>query len=173
MANISFPALVAGHWQSAMVLPGPWYGSLTEFSIRFSDGHEDIFSLPDEEEELPLFLKPGSLPYAEALRHDLPVLAVAEPGRFLHVMPELLDGLRTNVWLVERDPEAGEEECIAVYYGGHYRFECCRMGDLQWQIHSRNYHFESIHEPLADAIKAWLIQSQPAIDTVEQLLRRK
>jgi hypothetical protein len=123
-----------------------------EYRLKFSDGFQDDFTIPDEEGLLPEGTNEASKKYAKAIRIDMAIIPRIEPGRFYHVFQELIDGIQTNVWVIEQDPDPGEE-CYAVYYNEFYRFELYRsLGDKTWEVASRAAMAEKIDDTLAHKV---------------------
>jgi hypothetical protein len=127
-APIQFPVKVNGRRMTASVEEEIDHPLHNCFRVRFSDGFEDIFYL---DEDFLVGTNEKSVAYAKAIRLDIGNVIGLDTSRFYHIFQEIIDGIITNIWVIENDAE-DNEVCYAVYYNEFYRFELKRAGD-KWE----------------------------------------
>jgi hypothetical protein len=145
---IRFPVRISGAMQLAYV--EEQIGSSEQFIlfIRFEDGFHDIFYL--DEEGGVYGTKEGSIPYEHSIRRDIGILIGLDSKRFYFVIEEIIDGIVTNVWIVERDTES-KSVSYAVYFDNCYRFELIRKGS-KWLSFTQSKVFPEINQHLATRV---------------------
>lgn len=117
---IEFPVFVDGKPMTASVVEE--MGDPTQYSyrIQFTDGYEDIFTL--DEGILGTEKGDSSKPYVKAIRNDISRVIGLDTNKFYHVFPTLINGIATNVWIIEKEDD-DEQTYYGVYYNEEYRFE--------------------------------------------------
>lgn len=119
-STIEFPVNVKGKELLATVLEEEFNPVQYVYRISFSDGHEDSFYI--SEFGSVQGTKSNSAPYSRAIKNDLFPIIGLDKSKFFYVFPEVLDGTKINVWIIESETEEGER-IFKVYYGGGYHFE--------------------------------------------------
>ena len=125
---IQFPIYVGGKPMMATVLGEEGNNVQFAYRIRFSNGYEDVFCL--DEGMIEGDNKETSIPYAKAIRNDIVNVINLEPGKFWHIFQHPVDGISTNIWIIEK------EGVYKVYYNEYYRFELVEEGN-EWIVSSR------------------------------------
>ena len=122
MTPINFPVTVEGVPMTASVLEEiiPPYQFI--FRVKFSNGFEDLFYLGETGIHGDRI---NSAPYAKAISMDMDQVVGLDPSRFYHIFQEKIDGLLTNVWVIEIWLDS--KTSYAVYYNRFYRFELTRQ----------------------------------------------
>lgn len=131
MLPLSFAVDVAGIKQQATVLDDLSDMACYKYRVRFENGVEDIFTIVEGPENTIEAQERGHEHYCLALTVDLFELSKVVPENFLSVLPFKLEGEDVNVWLVEEEPDPGEDKCIMVNYNaiGGFQIYCVRE---QW-----------------------------------------
>jgi hypothetical protein len=124
---IEFPVHVGGKPMLATVLAEEGNAVQFAYRIRFSNGYEDLFCL--DEGVIEGDNKETSVPYAKAIRNDIVNVINLDPDSFWHVFQHPVDGMATNVWVIEK------EGAYKVYYNEYYRFELKQEQD-EWIVSS-------------------------------------
>jgi len=133
---IQFPVLLEGKAALAQVLEEIDHPVHTIFHVLFSDGYEDQFLLEDDGNVFGSGI--SAIPYAKAIRFDIGHLVGIDPSRFYYSYPEIIDGMTTNVWVMEGEDEA-HEIIYKVYYFEFFRFALRREGN-HWKVsHTPRY----------------------------------
>lgn len=101
------------------------------YRILFSDGYSDEFLLDEDTGRLYADKKEESLPYSKALTNDFEILIVVKPNKFYHVFQEEIDGVKTNVWVIQGERQG--RITYKVYYNSFYRFELQKLND-SWNV---------------------------------------
>jgi hypothetical protein len=146
ISPIEFPVRVNGLSMTARVLEEIIPPYLFTYRIRFSNGFEDLFSIGDAGVAGE---KINSGPYADAIRDDIGYVPGVDPDRFYHIFQETIDGMITNVWVIER--ETAERVSYAVYYNRFYRFELSRVDD-KWEPSTTAKIYPNINFTLATKV---------------------
>jgi hypothetical protein len=144
--SIEFPVKVNGVSMTARVLEEIIPPYLFTYRIRFSNGFEDFFSIG---EAGVAGEKINAGPYAEAIRDDIGYVVGVDPERFYHIFQETIDGMLTNVWVIER--ESATQVSYAVYYNRFYRFELTRVDD-HWEPSTTAKIYPNINFALATKV---------------------
>jgi len=127
---VSFPVFIDGKPATALVLEKSDHPVQIIFQVAFSNGFMDEFMLEDDGNVYGSGI--AAIPYAKAIRFDIGYLAILDPGRFYYNFPETIDGLKTNVWVIEGDAENGEP-VYKVYYFEFFRFALQRQQE-HWRL---------------------------------------
>ncbi len=117
--EVTFPVSCNGKRLTASVLEEIDHPVQTIFRVSFSNGFQDIFYLYDDGSVAGTTQK--AAPYAKAIRFDIGHMIGLDTNRFFYHFPEKIDGLKTNVWIVEGDDENGDP-IYKVYYFDFFRF---------------------------------------------------
>jgi hypothetical protein len=131
---IEFKTFVNGRAMTASVVEVDENPIQYSFRIQFSDGYEDTFTL--DEGMIEAGNGDASKPYIRAIRNDIENVIGLDTGKFYYVLPERIDGITTNVWIIEREDEKNKTY-YGVYYNGHYRFELRKIAE-EWSYTSRS-----------------------------------
>jgi hypothetical protein len=118
---ITFPVVVNGKLLNAIVereIPHPIQ---YVFRVRFSDGHVDDFCSDEDSANIYGDL-PESKPYQEAIKDDIGVIILINSEKFYHVFRDSVNGIETNIWVVEDEDKSGDI-CYKVYYNSFFRFQ--------------------------------------------------
>ena len=132
---IEFPVLLKDRKLTASVL---WFEDNPVqyiYRISFSDGYEDTFCLTDEGKIVGDNLN-ESKPYAHAIRSDIGNVIGLNTDNFYHIFQETIDGVKTNVWVIEKKDE-NNNTYFGVYYTNGYQFELRKVED-QWIYSTRS-----------------------------------
>ena len=128
--SIEFPVVVNGKNLIATVEEEVDHPVQVIYRISFSDGFFDEFCLDDELETITGDKGKETIPYADAIRNDINFVSFIEADKFYHVFQERINGVKTNVWVIEKQDDSGEIY-FAIYYNCFYRFELRRLGE-EW-----------------------------------------
>lgn len=147
---IAFTVLVKDTEQTATlveIVDNPLYN---EFVLRFSDGYQDHFILPEETDHvLPGKGKAGQ-PYAAAVQEDMLMLGLLTDNENVWCLRYPVDGRLTNVWIRENGNEA--EKSFSVYYLGDYYFHV-HYKDGKWRSETtRQIDPQPVDQELAEAV---------------------
>jgi hypothetical protein len=149
---VQFPVLINGVRQTAFVDEQIGKGAQSVLHIYFSDGFEDYFYLP---ESGGLYgSKPEVRPYEDSLRMDGKILTTLNPHRFYHTFQERVDGIITNIWILEQESDSGRIT-YAVYFNNAYRFEVMKMKN-KWVTFTKSIFNKEIDAVIAQRVKAAL-----------------
>jgi len=127
---VEFPVFIDARPATAYVLEELDHPEQTIFHIAFSDGFEDEFMIEDDGNVYGSGI--AAIPYAKAIRFDIGHLVGLDPSRFYYNYPDTIEGLKTNIWVIEDDNESGEP-VYKVYYFEFFRFALQRQYDL-WVV---------------------------------------
>ena len=130
---VQFPVYADGRRLTAFVLEEIDNPFRTVFRLAFSDGFEDEFLIEDDGNVYGSGIV--AIPYAKAIRFDIAHVVGLDPSRFYYNYQELLDGVRTNVWVIE-DEDEKNEVLFKVYYHEYFRFALKRRNH-EWVISDR------------------------------------
>ena len=142
---VEFPVCLDAKPATAMVLEEIDHPVQTIFRVAFSDGFEDEFLLEDDGNVYGSGI--AAVPYAKAIRFDISHLVGLDPNRFYYSYPETIDGMVTNIWVIECGDE--REPIYKVYYFEYFRFALQRRGN-QWCVSDKPRHGK---EPDQDMVK--------------------
>ncbi|MEO6316435.1 MAG: hypothetical protein ABIU63_05405 [Chitinophagaceae bacterium] len=145
---VQFQVVVNGHSAIASVLEEIDHPVKTIFLVAFSDGFEDEFMLEDDGNVYGSGIT--AIPYAKGIRFDIAHLIGLDPNRFYYSYNETIDGLRTNVWVIEGDSEA-RKPIYKVYYFEYFRFALQRSND-GWIVSHKPQHGREPDEKLVEKI---------------------
>jgi hypothetical protein len=106
---IQFPVLIEGKTVTAYVLEEIDHPVQTIFRVAFSDGFEDEFLLEEDGNVYGSGI--AAIPYQKAIRFDIGHVSAIHPNRFYYSYPEQIDGMKTNVWVIEGDYEHDQPTC--------------------------------------------------------------
>jgi len=146
MTPINFPVFVDGEQMIASVIDEIIPPHQFIFKVRFSNGYEDLFYLGDAGIHGGRANSPA---YAKAISMDIDHVLGLDPERFYHIFQEEIDGLMTNVWVIEK--EDSSKVYYAVYYNRLYRFELTRENS-QWIVSTKAKIYPNIKFELAKKI---------------------
>jgi hypothetical protein len=121
---ISFPVTVDGEQMTASVIEEIVPPFHFIYRVRFSNGYEDLFYLGDAGI---MGDRENSAVYSKALSNDIDHVVGMDPHKFYHIFQENINGVVTNIWVIERESVSGIS--YAVYYNRFYRFELTKDGD--------------------------------------------
>jgi len=127
---IQFPVFIHTKPAIAFVLEETDHPVQTFFQVAFSDGFEDRFTLEEDGNVYGSGI--ASIPYARAIRFDIANVMGLDPNRFYYNYPETIDGMKTNVWVIEGEAE-DSELIYKVFYFDYFRFALQRVNNL-WVI---------------------------------------
>jgi hypothetical protein len=127
-STIAFPVNLGGKELLATILEEEFNPVQYVYRILFSDGHEDSFTVSEFGKIEGT--KINSTLYSKAIKNDLFPIIGLDKSKFFYVFPEVINGIKTNVWIVENDTEEGEQ-IFKVYYQGDYHFEL-KKGNGKW-----------------------------------------
>jgi len=133
---IQFPVFIDAKPSTARVLEEIDHPVQTIFRVAFSDGFEDEFMLEDDGNIYGSGI--AAIPYAKAIRFDIGHIVGLDPSRFYYNYPETIDGMKTNVWVIEGDNGEGEP-IYKVYYFEFFRFALQRQNDQWFVSHKPRY----------------------------------
>lgn len=128
--EIVFPVTCNGKRLTASVIEEIDHPVQTVYRVSFSDGFEDTFYLDDDGSLCGTHQKAAA--YAKAIRFDIGHMIGLDTNRFFYHFPEKIDGLSTNVWVIEGDDENGEP-IYKVYYFDFFRFALQKQ-DQVWIV---------------------------------------
>jgi hypothetical protein len=142
---VQFPVLVNGVRQTAFVDEKMGKGAQSVLHIHFSDGFEDYFYLP---ENGGLYgSKPEVRPYEDALGMEGNILTTLNPHRFYHIFQERIDGVITNIWILEQESDSGKIT-YAIYFNNAYRFELMKV-KAKWVTFTKSVFNKEIDPVIA------------------------
>jgi hypothetical protein len=124
---IKFPVFIEGKPATASVLEEIDHPIQSIFRVAFSDGFEDEFLVEEDGNVYGSGI--AAIPYQKAIRFDISPAASVNPDRFYYSYPEQIDGMKTNVWVIEGDDE-NEQPIYKVYYFDFFRFALQKQNDL-------------------------------------------
>ena len=133
---VQFPVFIDGKPIIAHVLEEIDHPVQTIFRVVFSNGFEDEFQLEDDGNVYGSGI--AAIPYAKAIRFDIGHLVGLDPNRFYYNYPESIDGMKTNVWVIEGDCE-NREPIYKVYYFEFFRFALQRLNE-RWIISHKPHY---------------------------------
>ncbi len=146
---IEFSVFVNGRPLTASVIQVDENPVQYSYRIQFGDGYEDIFTL--DEGLIEADKGNESKPYIKAIRNDIGQVIGLDTNKFYHVFQDRIDGIVTNIWIIEKEDEKNETY-YGVYYSDHYRFELRRVND-EWIYSTRSKEpGASIDEVLAKKV---------------------
>jgi hypothetical protein len=154
--TIQFQVILGAKELLATVLEEEFNPIQYVFRIGFSDGHEDSFHVSEFGKVEGT--KSNSAPYAKAIKNDLFALIGLDRSKFFHIFPEVINGIKTNVWVVENLTEEGDQ-IFKVYYQGDYHFEL-KKGNGKWLSRSARVVNPEKIDPILAAKVSNLIDSQ-------------
>jgi hypothetical protein len=133
---VQFPVVIGTKPAIAYVLEEVDHPVQTIFRVAFSDGFEDEFLLEDDYNVYGSGI--AAIPYSKAIRFDIGHLIGLDPNRFYYNYPQTIDGMKTNVWVIEGEDEK-HEPIYKVYYFEFFRFALQRSGDVWIVSHKPRY----------------------------------
>lgn len=146
---IEFPTFVEGIPVTASVVEIKINPVQHCYRIEFSDGYEDVFTM--DEGMIEGDNGQSSKPYIKAIRHDLPQVIGLDTNKFYHIFQDKVDGILTNIWIIEKEDE-DDGTYYGVYYNGYYRFEY-RQVKNEWICSTRSKAGDSINAELVEKVK--------------------
>lgn len=127
---IVFPVFIEGKPATASVLDRSDEPLQPIFRVAFSNGFIDEFMLEDDGNVYGSGI--AAIHYAKAIRFDIGHLAKLDPTRFYFHFPETIDGMKTNIWVMEEyDRHMGS--VYKVYYFEFFRF-ALRWRKETWEL---------------------------------------
>ncbi len=132
---IEFPVFVDGRPMTASVVEEFTDTIQHSYRIEFSDGYTDAFTL--DEGVIIADNGEASKPYIKAIRHDISNVIGLDTNKFYHIFQDKIDGIITNVWIVEKEDEEEREIYYNIYYNEYYRFEIRNLDD-EWICSTRS-----------------------------------
>jgi hypothetical protein len=120
---LSFPVSVVGIPMTATVVKDLSDHSCYKYRVRFENGIEEVFTLIEGPETIVQASDASNEHYAQALQHDLYELSKVVPENFLFILNVKLHGEPTNLWLVEEEPDPGEDKAVMVNYNSNFGFQ--------------------------------------------------
>jgi hypothetical protein len=146
---VQFPVLVNGVRKIAFVDEQIGKGAQSVLHIYFSDGFEDYFFLP---ENGGLYgSKPEARPYEDSLLMDGHIITNLNPHRFYHIIQERIDGVITNIWIMENESAPGRIT-YAVHFNNVYRFEVMKMKN-KWVTFTKSIFNKEIDPLIANRVR--------------------
>lgn len=155
-STIEFPISFGGKELLATILEEEFNPVQYVYRIRFSDGHEDSFYISEFGKIEGT--KNNSAPYSKAIKNDLFPIIGLDKSKFFYTFPEVVNGIKTNVWIVENVTEEGEH-IFKVYYQGYYHFELKNENGKWLSRCARVVNSEKV-DPILSAKISNLIDSQ-------------
>lgn len=129
-------------------------GAQSILHVYFSDGFEDYFYFP---ENGGLYgSKPDVQPYEESLRNDGTILTTINPSRFYYTFQESIDGVMTNIWILEHN-SVPDTISYAVYFNNAYRFEVMKVKH-KWVTFTKSLFNKEIDPFLSQRVREVLDQ---------------
>jgi hypothetical protein len=145
---VQFPVFIDAKPCTAFVLEEIDHPVQTIFRVAFSDGFEDEFLMEDDGNVFGSGIV--AIPYAKAIRFDIGHLIGLDPNRFYYNYPEKIEGLQTNVWVIEGEGE-NRESIYKVYYFEYFRFALKRVGN-EWLVSHQPQHGKAPDEDMVKKV---------------------